>query len=304
MTRMKMDKEDLEGFATDSDTDIECLQIAPLGGGKAAILFLLSDADYVTTVSVIFIVDDFNPKTARGFLVTSEWLMSLSASPSGELFALEATTWIWRNADANWTRDKVSEKSLRQVWAEDSGGPIAVGTDGVAYRLAGSRWQPITPLESSEYLDVHGHPKHGIYACGEMGTIHQLVGTGWRPLDVHRHDRFRGIDIAPDGKIRVAGDDGVCLRIADEEVAQIEAAADMTYLAVRNFKGKTYWGDEAGLNIEVAGALEPFKDTGIASDLRSDGEFLYVAGIDTAWRFDGSKWKTLTLVYDEGLRLT
>ena len=44
-----------------------------------------------------------------------------------------------------------------------------------------------------------------------MGTIHQLVGTGWRPLDVHRHDRFRGIDIAPDGKIRVAGDDGVCL---------------------------------------------------------------------------------------------
>lgn len=300
---MRMDKEDLEGFATDPDTDIECLQVAPLSDGKTAILFLLSDADYVTTVSAIFIVENFDPRKARGFLITSEWLMALSASPSGELFALEATTWIWRYAGANWTRDKVSQQSLRQVWAEDTGGPITVGTDGVAYRLAGQQWQAITPLASNEYLDVHGHPKHGIYACGEMGTIHQLVGTGWRPLELHRHDRLRGIDVAPDGKIRVAGDDGVCLRIANDEMIEIAAAADMTYLSVRSFKGEAYWGDEAGLNIETANALQHFKDTGIASDLRTDGDFLYVAGIDTAWRFDGRKWKTLTLVYDDGLRL-
>jgi len=296
MKRMKMDKEDLEGFATDPDTDIECLQIAPLSGGKVAILFLLSDADYVTTVSVIFVVENFDPKKARGVLVTSEWLMALSAAPSGELFSLEATTWIWRYAGTNWTRDKVSEKSLRQVWAEDAGGVITVGTDGVAYRLVGSQWQPITPLGSNEYLDVHGQPKHGIYACGEMGTIHRLVGSVWQSLETHRHDRLRG-------KIRVAGDDGVCLRIANEEVTEMTTTADMTYLAVRSFNGKAYWGDEAGLNVETADALQPFEDTGIASDLRTDGEFLYVAGIDTAWRFDGRRWKTLTLVYDDGLRL-
>ncbi|RUW21235.1 hypothetical protein EN858_19045 [Mesorhizobium sp. M4B.F.Ca.ET.215.01.1.1] len=300
---MKMDKEDLEGFATDPDTDIECLQIAPLSGNKVAILFLLSDADYVTTVSVIFVVENFDPKKARGALVTSEWLMALSAAPSGEMFALEATTWIWRYAGTNWTRDKVSEKSLRQVWAEDAGGVITVGTEGVAYRMVGQQWLPISPLGSNEYLDVHGHPKHGIYACGEMGTIHRLVGTGWQPLETHRHDRLRGIDIAPDGKIRVAGDDGVCLRIANEEITEMTAAGDMTYLSVRSFNGKAYWGDEAGLNVESADALQPFEDTGIASDLRTDGEFLYVAGIDTAWRFDGKRWKTLTLVYDDGLRL-
>ncbi|RWP28897.1 hypothetical protein [Mesorhizobium sp.] len=300
---MNMDKEDLEGFATDPDTDIECLQVAPMGGAKVAILFLLSDADYATTVSVIFIVDNFDPKTARGILVTTEWLMALSAAPSGELFALEATTWIWRHAGTDWTRDKVSQKSLRQVWAEDSGGPIAVGTDGVAYRLVRSQWQPIAPLGSTEYLDVHGHPKHGIYACGEMGTIHQLVGTGWQPLEVHRHDRLRGIDVAPDGKIRVAGDEGVCLRIMNEEVTEIAATTEMTYLAVRTFKGRAYWGDEAGVNVETADALQNFEDTGIASDLRTDGEFLYVAGIDTAWRFDSHRWKRLTLVYDHGLRL-
>lgn len=300
---MKMDKEDLEGFATDPDTDIECLQVAPLGDGRSAILYLLSDADYVTTVSAIFVVENFNPRTARGALVTSEWLMALSAAPSGELFALEATTWIWRYAGANWTRDKISQQSLRQVWAGDTGGPIAVGTDGVAYRLVGQQWQAITPLGSNEYLDIHGQAQHGVYACGDMGTVHRLEGTGWRPLELHRHDRLRGIDVAADGKIRVAGDDGTCLRIANEEATEIEAAADMTYLAVRSFKGKAYWGDEAGLNIETADALEQFEDTGIASDIRTDGDFLYVAGIDTAWRFDGKKWKTLTLVYDDGLRL-
>ncbi|MBZ9661765.1 hypothetical protein LB523_22200 [Mesorhizobium sp. ESP-6-4] len=300
---MKMDKEDLEGFATDPDTDIECLQVAPLSGNKVAILFLLSDADYVTTVSVIFVVENFDPKKSRGALVTSEWLMALSAAPSGELFALEATTWIWRYAGTTWTRDKVSDKSLRQVWAEDAGGPITVGTDGVAFRLVGPRWQAITPLGSNEYLDIHGHRKHGIYACGEMGTLHRLMGAGWQSLETHRHDQLRGIDVAPDGKIRVAGDDGVCLRIANDEITEITATADMTYLSVRTFNGNAYWGDEAGLNIEKANALLPFEDTGIASDLRTDGEFLYVAGIDTAWRFDGRRWKTLTLVYDDGLRL-
>lgn len=299
-----MDKEELENFIDDDDTAVECLQVAPMGGGRVAILFLLSDSDYVTTVSVVFVVDDFDPAKARGILLTSEWLMALSASPAGELFALEATTWIWRYAGAEWSRDKVSQKSLRQVWAGDAAGPLAVGAGGVGYRLVGSVWQPIPPIVSTQYFDIHGHPKHGIYACGEMGAVHRLAGAGWQPLELHRHDQLRGIDVAPDGTIRVAGDDGVCLRIADEEVTELEADDGMTYLAVRTFQGKAYWGDETGVNIEDGDAILPFENTEIGSDLRSDGDYLYVAGTDTAWRFDGKEWKTLTLGYDNGFQLT
>lgn len=298
-----MDKEDLEDFVNDEDTTRECLQVAPMGGGKVAILFLLSDSDYVTTVSVIFVVDDFNPKKATGLLASSEWLMALSASPSGELFALEATTWIWRYSGTDWTRDKVSESSLRQVWAGDAGGPITVGSDGVAYRLVGQDWQPIPPVGTSQYTDVNGHPKHGIYACGEMGVVHRLTATGWQPVELHRHDQFQGIDVASDGTIRVAGENGVCLRIANDEVTEIQATEDMTYLAVRTYGDKAYWGDELGVNVENDDALASFEDTEIASDLRSDGEFLYAAGTDSAWRYDGKEWKSLALTYDGGFRL-
>ncbi|MGB8815320.1 MAG: hypothetical protein WCC57_19250 [Paracoccaceae bacterium] len=297
-----MDKEDLEGFALDGDTSVECIQIAPMGNGKAAILFVLSDADYVTVVSVIFVVENFDPATAREVLLTSEWLMALSAAPSGELYALEATTWIWRYAGDVWSRDKVSEKSLRQVWAKNAGGPITVGVDGIAYRLEGSVWQPISPIQSVDYLDVHAHPLHGLYVCGDLGAVHRLSATGWQPLELHRHDRFHGIEVAPDGAIRVAGDDGVCLRIANDEVTEIKTAK-MTHFAVRSFKGKTYWGNEIGITVEKGDVLEPFEDTEIASDLRTDGSYLYAAGTDTAWRFDSEKWKTLTLVYDDGFRL-
>jgi hypothetical protein len=299
-----MDREDLENFIDDGDTAVECLQIAPLGGGKVAILFLLSDSDYVTTVSVIFIVDDFNPKKVQVVLATKEWLMTLSASPSGELFALEATTWIWRYAGADWTRDKVGETGLRQVWAEDAGGPIAVGADGVAYRLVGQNWQPIEPIGTAQYTDVNGHPKHGIFACGEMGTLHRLSGTGWQTVELHRHDHLLGIDVAANGDIRVAGENGVCLRIANDEVTEIEANDELTYLAVRTYRDRAYWGDELGVNIEDGAALAAFEDTEIASDMRSDGEFLYVAGTDSAWRFDGKQWKSLTFGYDNGFQLT
>lgn len=301
--QIKMDKEDLEDFVNDEDTSVECLQVAPMGDGKVAILFLLSDDDYETTVSVIFIVDNFDPTTARGVLFTSEWLTSLSASPSGELFALEATVWIWRYAGAGWTRDRIGDQSMRQVWAADPGGAITVGAEGAAYRQVGSGWQPITPISNDEYMDIHGHPKHGIYACGDMGVVHKLVGGTWQPLEVHRHDMFYGIDVAADGTIRVSGEDGVCLRIANEEVTEIEPVTALTHLAVRTYKGKGYWGDEVGINIENGDALAAFEDTGIASDLRSDGDFLYAAGIDAAWRFDGKEWKTLTLVYEDGFRL-
>ncbi|MFO1144825.1 MAG: hypothetical protein U1E59_21090 [Amaricoccus sp.] len=264
---------------------------------------MLSDPDYFTTISIIFVVEDFKPVTARSILLSDEWLMSLSAAPSDELFALQATTRIWRFTDAGWSQADVSEDSLRRIWAKHPDGPIAVGGNGVAYRLRGDTWQPIPPVAQVQYFDAHGGPRQGVFACGDQGTLHRLDAAGWQMLELHRHDQFRGLDVAPDGTIRLAGDGGVCLRVADEEVNEL-AGSDATYFAVRSFKGHVYWGDEMQVYVEKADTLEPFKDTGIGLDFRADSNYLYVAGVDTAWRFDGNTWKSLTLVYDTaGFRL-
>lgn len=299
---MRMDRELLEIFALESDTAYQCIQVAPMRGGRAAILFLVSDPDFENTVSVVFVVDDFHPASAKRILLSDAWLMSLSATPSDELLALEATTRVWHFAGANWSRDKVSDISLRRIWAKDPNGPIAVGSKGVALRFQGAAWHPIPPAAPIQYFDVHGTPRHGLFACGNQGSLHRLTDAGWQPVELHRHDQFRGVDVAPDGTIRLAGDSGVCLRVAGEEATELKAP-DHTFFAVRSFKGRAYWGDEVGVSVEAADALQPFEDTGIGSDLRSDGDYLYVAGIDAAWRFDGKAWKKLTLVYDNEFRL-
>ena len=182
------------------------------------------------------------------------------------------------------------------------GRQLVVGTEGTAFRLSGSGWQAIQPIVPVEYLDVHGQPAHGIDVCGEFGSLHRLAGTSWQPVDLQRNDQLYGVDVAADGVVRVAGDAGTCLRVAQEEVLELEAPMQ-THLAVRSFRGDAYWGNESGLFVETGDRFDPVEDTGIASDLRTDGEFLYVSGIDTAWRFDGRAWKTLTLVYDDGFRL-
>lgn len=296
-----MDNEELDAFLSEETTTCECLQVAPMGSGRVAMLFLLSDDAFVTTLSVIYIVDDFEPLRAVQVLLTSEWLMSLSASPAGELFALEATTWIWRYAGQNWARDQVSQKSMRRVWAEWPEG-VVVGGDGLAYRLAGHIWQPIPPIAQVQYYDIHGYSPTSVYACGDQGALHRLGQSGWQTVETYRGERFRGLDVAADGTIRLAGDNGLCLRIEGDEAITLEGT-DLTCFAVRTFKGNAYWGDEAGLYIERGNVIEPFEGTDIASDLRTDKDFLYVAGTDTAWRFDGKNWKTLTLIYNGGFRL-
>lgn len=297
-----MDQSELEAFAHDSETTCECLQVVPMGGGRAAMLFLLADPDYVTTVSVVFVTDGFTPEGSRQVLLTAEWLTSLSAAPSGELFALEATTTIWRMRGAEWTRDTIAEIDQRRVWAKAPGGPIAIGANGTAYRLDGQVWQPVPPIGDSQYFDAHALPGLPVHACGDWGTLHRLESDGWHPIETNCGERFRGLDVAADGTIRLAGDNGVCLRLRQGEAVRL-AGSDLTCFAVRSFRDRVYWGDEAGLYIEEGDDIIPFAGTDIVYDLRTDNDFLYLASVGTAWRFDGDSWKTLTLIYDGGFRL-
>jgi hypothetical protein len=271
-------------------------------GRRAAILFLVADPDFVNTVSLVFETEDFAPDRTRNLLVTGEWLMSLSASRNADLFALQATTVAWRHSRDGWFREDLGEISQRRFWAGPADRLLSVGARGSALQYDGFRWNPLAVEADVQYFDVHGHPDHGVFACGEPGALHRLSDDRWRPVELNRGDRFRGIDVAPDGTVRLASDDGVCIRVADGEITELKAP-DMTFFSVRRYRDRYFWGAETGVFVEQANELVPFRETGFASDLRSDGDFLYVAGAGTAWRFDGAEWKVLTLRYDAGFFL-
>lgn len=292
--------EELQFFATDEETQFECIQIAPLSGNRSALLFFLSDNDYVTTYSLIFEVTDFRADSARILLATDDWLMSLTSHMFEDLLALEATTRVWDRTTEDWNRSQVAPPNMRRIWGCNTAQPFLIGTDGqTLQRDTGGIWQQIKPDLAVQLFDIHGLKSDKIYCCGDLGALQRLYPDGWRAVDLERHESFRGIDVANDGTIRLAGHDGVCLEVRNESEV-IELASPATpFFSARGFQGKYYWGDAQGVFVQKGNLLEPFYDTGFAYDLRTDGTHLYCVGTDTAWRFDGAAWKNLRLIYDE-----
>ena len=290
-------------FARDPETAFECVQIAPMGDDLCAILFMLSDRTYERTISLVFTARGFAPGSVERILKTEEWLMSLTCPAREELFALEATTRIWHYRDRVWKRDKVADESMRRVRGGDGTRPLLVGRNGLAYRYEGA-WLPIPPVSTTQFFDAHGAGSRLVYACGDRGHLQRLENNLWRVIDLGRHDELRGIDVAPDGTVRLAGSRGVCLEIRGEiELVEI-AAPPTTFFTVRGYAGDWYWGDENQVYIQRGAALEPFFDTGFAFDLRTDGRYLYCVGTDRAWRFGrDTGWTSLRLIYDGAFRL-
>ncbi|MER2507477.1 MAG: hypothetical protein ABTQ27_01830 [Amaricoccus sp.] len=290
-------------LARDPETAFECVQIAPMGGDLCAILFMLSDPAYERTLSLVFTARDFAPESVERILKTQEWLMSLTCPAREELFALEATTRVWHYRNRIWNREKVAEESMRRVWGGDGTQPLLVGRNGLAYRYEGA-WLPIPPASTTQFFDAHGAGPRLVYACGDRGHLQRLENNLWRVIDLGRHDQLRGLDVAPDGTVRLAGSNGVCLEIRGEvELIEI-AAPTTTFFTVRGYAGDWYWGDETQVYIQRGAVLEPFFDTGFAFDLRTDGRYLYCVGTDRAWRFGhDTGWSSLRLIYDGAFRL-
>lgn len=294
-----MDRDDLEFFATDEETTCHCLQVAPLGDGHAAILFLLSDPDYAQTASLVFVTRDFAPETSELRLGNESWLMSLTRTGTDTLHALEATTFVWTFADGAWTRAKVAEKSLRRVWGDPSGTAVAVGAAGTSLVHGDGAWTALPVLTACQYFDVGGDAAASIYACGNQGSLHRLTDGAWRAVELNRADQFRGLDVAPDGSVRLAGDRGACLRVIDDEIREIDGG-DAAFLSVRSFDGQVFWGTPAGIYLEEGDALRPFAKMGGVWDMRSDAGYLFAAAGSRAYRFDGTDWKTLGVRYEDG----
>ncbi len=291
-------------FARDPETAYECVQIAPMGGDLCAILFMLSDRDYERTLSLVFTARGFAPDSVERILKTEEWLMSLTCPARDELFALEATTRIWHYRNRFWKRDKVTDQSMRRVWGGDGTQPLLVGRGGLALRNPAGAWLPIPPASATQLFDAHAAGPRLVYACGGRGHLQRLEENVWRVIELGRQDELRGLDVAPDGTVRLAGSNGVCLEVRGEvEVIEL-IAPPTTFFTVRGYAGDWYWGDEQRVHIQRGNVLEPFFDTGFAFDLRTDGRYLYCVGTDRAWRFGrDTGWTSLRLVHDGTFRL-
>lgn len=279
------------------ETRSECVQMVPLGRGQVAILWLLSTPDEAETVSAIFLVEEFG-RAYRPMLVTTDRLRSLVSPAPGALMALGRTS-LWHRRDDDWRQLALPSDHLKRLWAS-AAVPAHVYGDDVCFRLDDGQWARLPTTPGVRFEDMTGASTERLLACGQ-GNVLRMVGGQWLRLDLSiPNTRLRGIDVADDGTVRVAGDAGSCLRVAlDRTVTTLEVGHRRNFYSVRQFKGQWYWGDEVSVFIEKGNALEPFQDTALCSDMRADDDALYVSSL-VAWRFDGVVWLAMGVELVEG----
>lgn len=296
--------DDVALILQDPSFHAQCLQIAPFGADRCALLFELATREHDLSYSIVFEVDHFDPGTQRQIMKLDDWLISL-ASPSVEnLFALEVGRDVWRYRGGAWTSQRVSQNLMQRLWSQNDSLTLLVGDDGLSWAFDGTAWAPLKSDRPFRLRDVHGPSRDLIHCVGSFGTLQRLSGDGWEAIDLPMEDDLWGVHVTPSGVIRVAGNNGTCLRIFNEEVIELEAPKNR-FFCVHQFQGETYWGDsQYGIYREQGNALVPFYPTGTGWDMRADAEFLYAVGDGMAWRFDGLKWNSLRLDYADGdLRL-
>jgi hypothetical protein len=293
----------VEDILADPGHNFECIQVAVTGPDQCAILFEMGDADHDQTVSVVFLVDGFDPARARIVLLLHEWLGSLSATSLADLSALEVGRDVWRGPEGGvWTRTPAADHYAERVWCFEPRTAFLIGEHGLSSRFDGAAFTGIRPARDALLLDIHGLSPDAIFCVGAGGTLQWLKGDGWEPVDLAMSHRLRCVDAtrAPD-LLRFGGDGGRAWELRDLAELVPLAAPPSYIFAVREFQGETYWGDSHfGVWKQVGTTLEPFHETRMAYDLRCDDRFLYAVGTDMAWRFDGGDWRSLQLRYGGG----
>lgn len=293
----------VEAIIADPGHNFECIQIAVTGPDQCAILFEMGDAEHESTVSVVFLVDGFDPARARIVLLLNEWLTSLSATSLADLSALEVGRDIWRGPEGGaWARTPAADHFCLRTWCHAPVETFLIGEHGLSSRFDGGAFTAIQPGRDALLFDIHGVRPDAIFCVGAGGTLQWLQGNAWQPIDLAMSHRFRGIDATRGpGLLRFGGDNGLAFELRDlTDLVQLEAP-DSYIFTVREFQGDVYWGDSHfGVWKQRGTALEPIHETRIAYDLRCDERFLYAVGTDMAWRFDGSEWRSLQLRFEAG----
>lgn len=276
----------------------QCMQIAPLGEDRCALLFEIGSQEHDLAWSVVFEVTSFNPATQAQIFRIDEWLISLTSPDPKNLFALEVGRTVWRNGGDAWSSEKIAGNLMQRLWSHNGNLTLLVGDDGQSWEFDGANWSALAPGRRYRLRDVHGPHRDLVHCVGQMGTLQRLVGGNWQAIGLPVENDLWGVYVSPDGTIRACGNDGTCIRLVDSELIHLDAPKSR-FFCVHQFQGEFYWGDsEYGVYREVGDTLVPFHATGTGWDMRSDAEFLYLVGNGLGWRFDGKKWNSLVLDYD------
>jgi hypothetical protein len=291
--------DDIAAILADPNRHGQCMQIAPFGPDRCAILWEIGTQDHDIAYSVVFDVTSFDPGQSRQIMRIDDWWISLTSPGPDELFALEVGRTVWRYLGGTWTSMKVARNNQQRLWSFDRQLTLLVGDDGQSWRFDGAAWSALAPDRARRLRDAHGPTRDLIHSVGAFGTLQRLVGAGWQAVELPLENELWGVFVTSDGRVRAAGDGGTCIEIVDEELIALDVPRDSRFFAVHQFQGETYWGDSAfGIYRQEGNALVEFHDSGTGWDLRADADFLYAVGGGIAWRFDGRKWNSLRLDFD------
>lgn len=269
-----------------------------MGDKSVALLFSASADRDENVTSIVLVVEDFDAATQRKLYEGSEWWTSLATSSDFELFGLRKAGSVVRWSGTGWRPESLGPEHYTRLRQAHDGSVLALGFDGHTCFRTTSGWRTSPTGSVATFHDAGHVDGQAQFICGSEGTLASYSKGGWRRIDLGIRQTFRGIHVSPNGELRLAGEQGQCLRVRGNKVVELRAP-EAPYFSVCAFRDRFYWGNSSGVCVEENGQIVPFARTHFAGELVSDGEFLYVAGTDSAWRFDGDSWRRLTLRFDD-----
>lgn len=298
-TRIKTVKELLQN----PEHSLECIQVVPSGHNRCMALFEIADFNHTQTQSFIFEIEGFEAENARLVYCEDLWLTSISAFTAGTAVALEMGRTVWSNSSGKWRSKKVANSLMNRIWCDGRDGVYLMGDNGVMLQSRNQGWVEFIDEEECDFADAHGQMNSDIFFVGSRGGMQRFDGKAYHSLHLPFDADLKSVFVSQNGVVRACGDEGVCIEIRNDELIELNAPLSV-FFSVIEFKGEVYWGDgDFGIYTGSMTEVLPWKETGMAYDLRADEDFMYCSGTEPIWRFDGADWKSLRPVFDDGWKL-
>jgi hypothetical protein len=178
-------------------------------------------------------------------------------------------------------------------------------------RTENNQWQSLThdlpvpsDLNSDEALgfkyfwnDADGFSETNIYTVGGDNEVFHFDGTQWQQIHFPFEDyKLSTVCCAGDGNVYVSGMGQSLYRWDKQTWTKLKSGASFGWFTdIKWFKGKLYCSDESFLRVLENDELITVKELYPkgAIDISPDGNYMLVAGRETAHLYDGEKWETV-----------
>jgi hypothetical protein len=148
-----------------------------------------------------------------------------------------------------------------------------------------------------DWKDADGFAENDLYTVGGEGEVWHYDDNHWKQIPFINDDWLYNVCCAPDGLVYVGGL-GCSLYVWNKtewKVIKERFGGIDWFYDIKWFKGKLYCGEASRLRVlendELVTVGKPFPGGSI--DISPDGNYMLVAGKETAHLFDGEKWETI-----------